>query len=172
MPKVFREGIRKSNRLAKRREQEEYDPADVYTLPSSPVADDNQAYWVERSYNFKTKEESARIMPNGFEPPVDDENGRYLTGEEYAQELLDDIMKDNVEKDDKLLRDAADVVLKGVKWEYLSDEEMLFNSENEHTIHGIFASEWVALRRNGYTYLKKVKRDNPPFYTIYENEEN
>ena len=170
MPKVFRQGTRKSNRLAKRKEHEEYDPTDVYTLPSSPVADDNQSYWLERTYNFKTKEESARLMPKGFEPPADNETGRYVSGEDYAQELLDDIMKENDEKDDKLLRDAADIVLKGDKWDYVDDEEMLFNSETNHSIHGIFVSEWVALRKNGYTYLKKVKRDNPPFLTIYEEE--
>lgn len=138
------------------------------TRKSSRLAtkDDNPSFYIERSFNFKTKEESARLMPKGFEPPVDDENGIYISGEEYTQELLDEIAND------KVLRDTADIVLKGEKWHYVDDEEMLFNNETNHSIHGIFVSEWVACRKNGYTYLKKTKRDNPPFFTIFIDKEN
>lgn len=158
MPKMFRQGTRKSSRLARREQQEEYDPADVCTRPSSPVAED-KPFWLERSYNFNTKEESARLMPKGFEPPADNENGRYVSGEDYAQQLLDEIMKENDEKDDKMLRESADIVLKGERWDFVDDENMLFNVDTLHTVHNIYAEDWMVVAKNGYTYLKKGSKD-------------
>ncbi len=141
--------------------------ATKHTSYSSSVEDSASIpLWLQRRYDWTTKQASYKLTPHDFVPPADDQDS-YVLFADFTEEIVDEMEQ---EKEAEALKDlyaTCDVILQGTDWQFAENEAngslVIINTndipteiEEKDISYILTGSEWSVLKKNNMTFLKKM----------------